>query len=92
MEREIEIFHPANSYSHVAKVHYWYVDESEGDERPDYRLDVEIVAVNVSEEDGVSTRDVEPEPWMRRAALRELESELDMELSVASEDRDVVIF
>lgn len=92
MEREIEIFHPVNSYSHVAKVHYWYVDESEGDERPDYRLDVAIVAVNVSEEDGVTEREVDVEPWMKPLVTRLLENELDTDLRVASEERDVVIF
>ena len=90
MEREIEIFHPVNSYSHVAKVHYW--SEDEGDERPDYRLHMEIVSVSVSEEDGESEREVEPAPWMRRAARRSLESELDMELRVDREEHTVSIY
>lgn len=80
MEREIEFFHPVSSYSHIAKVYYWYEDE--GDDRPDYRLRAEIAAVNVSEEDGVSTRDVAVEPWMQPLVARLLESEIDKEVSL----------
>lgn len=90
MERMIEFDDPASRYSHVAKVHYWYEDE--GDERPDYRLHAEITSVNVSEEDGVTEREVDVEPWMHRVVLRRLENELDTDLRVASEERDVVIF
>lgn len=90
MEREIEIIDPVNSHSHVAKVHYWYEDE--GEDGPDYRLHMEIVSVNVSEEDGETEREVEPAPWMQRAARRSLESELDMELRVDTEERTVSIY